>query len=214
MKEYFTKKNLLIAGGILLLALLANNARAADVYGNAGGYSDYIWRGMNQSQGPSAFLDLGVSTDLGLYGGLWVGQVEFDGSIATEEQDWYIGFNKNVMGVNVDVAYWDYGYRGDSNLDFEEAQVKLGFFDNKLHVLHAVGMDDASDYTEVSFSMFSMADFSYGLVKDHGINWEVSRSMDVLGGSLEVGYAEFIADDNALALDEDGFYIGWSRPLF
>ena len=68
MKEYLTKKNLLIAGAILVVALLANNARAAEVYGTAGAQSDYIWRGMNQSQGPSANFNLGASTDFGLYG--------------------------------------------------------------------------------------------------------------------------------------------------
>ena len=74
MKNYFTKKNLLIAGGILLLALLANNARAADMSGHAGLQSDYIWRGMNQSQGPSAWAGLQVDMDSGLYGGVWIGK--------------------------------------------------------------------------------------------------------------------------------------------
>ena len=68
MKNYFTKKNLLIAGGILLLALLANNARAAEVSGMAGVQSDYIYRGINQSQGPSAWAGLQLNMDSGLYG--------------------------------------------------------------------------------------------------------------------------------------------------
>lgn len=214
MKHYFTKKNLLIAGGILLVALLANNARAAEVSGVAGAQSDYIYRGMNQSQGPSAWANLQVDMDSGLYGGVWVGQVEFDGSDASEEMDWYAGFSKAIGGVNVDVMYIDYGYRGDSNLDFEEVGINIGLFDNKVNLHHYVGMDDALDYSEVELSMFKAADISYGFVSDVGTNWSISRSMELLGGEVELGYSEFIADDNSDLLDEDQFFIGYSRKLF
>ncbi len=215
MKNYFTKKNLLIAGGILLLALLANNARAAEVSGMAGVQSDYIYRGINQSQGPSAWAGLQLNMDSGLYAGAWVGQVEFDGSEASEETDWYAGFSKSLGGVDLDLMYIDYGYRGDSNLDFEEVGLNIGLFDNKVNLIHFVGMDDASDYSEVQLSMFKAADISYGFVSDVGSNWSISRSMEFLGGEVEIGYSEFIADDgNLLVEDEDQFFIGYSRKLF
>ena len=214
MKEYFTKKNLLIAGGILLLALLANNARAAEVGGYAGVQSDYIWRGMNQSNGPSAWAGVHVDTDAGLYGGAWISQVEFEGSEATEELDWYAGFSKSISGVELDVMYIDYGYRGDSNLDFEEGQIGVGLFDNKVKLSHYVGMDDALDYSEVELNMFKVADLSYGFISDVGSNWKISRSMELLGGEVELGYAEFLADDNSLLQDEDSFFLSYSRKLF
>ncbi len=214
MKNYFTKKNLLIAGGILLLALLANNARAADMSGHAGLQSDYIWRGMNQSQGPSAWAGLQVDMDSGLYGGVWIGQVEYDGSEASEEMDWYAGFNKSFGGVDIDVAYIDYGYRGDSDLDFEEVYVGVGLFDDKVNLSHYVGMDDAPDYSEVELSMFKAADISYGFADEVGSNWSISRSAELLGGEIEFGYSEFIADDDALLPDEDSFFLSYSRKLF
>lgn len=214
MKEYLTKKNLLIAGAVLLVALLANNARAAEVGMTVGTQSDYIWRGINQSNGPSGNLNLSIDTDSGLYGGFWAGQVEFDGSEATEELDWYAGFQKRIGGVGIDISYTDYGYRGDSSLDFEEVNVGLWVMDDKVHLSHYIGMDDATDYTEVTLYMFEMADISYGFVKDFGSNWKVSKSMELLGGDLEIGYTEFMADDNGTHPDEDGFYLGYSRPLF
>lgn len=214
MKKYFSKKNLLIAGGILLLALLANNARAAEVSGHMGVNSDYIWRGMNLSQGPSVNANLDLNLDNGLYGGAWIGQVELDGSEASERLDWYAGFNKSFGGVSVDVSYIDYGFRGDSDLDFEEVKVGLGLFDDKVKLYHHVGMDDMLDYSEVQMNMFKVADFSLGYVDELGTNWKISKGFDLLGGKLEVGYSEFNADDDALVEDEDSFFIGYSRKLF
>ena len=214
MKDYLTKKNLLIAGGIILLALLANNARAADVSGTVGMQSDYIWRGINQSQGPSANFNLHLDTDLGAYAGAWVGQVEFDGSDATEELDWYAGYKTSISGVSVDLTYIDYGYRGDSALDFEEVRIGLGLFDDKVKISHFVGMDDALDYTEVGLNMFKVADVSYGFVSDVGSNWKISKSMDLLGGQVELGYTEFLADDSSMLLDEDTFFLSFSKELF
>ena len=75
-------------------------------------------------------------------------------------------------------------------------------------------MDDALDYSEVELSMFKAADISYGFVSDVGTNWSISRSMELLGGEVELGYSEFIADDNSDLLDEDQFFIGYSRKLF
>ena len=214
MKNYFTKKNLLIAGGILLLALLANNARAAEVSGWAGVQSDYIWRGINQSQGPSGWVGMQLDSDLGLYGGVWAAQVEFDGSEASLQNDYWIGYNKSFGGVDIDVAYIDYGYRNDSNLNFEEVQFSVGLWDNKVNLSHFVGMDDASDYSEVELSMFKAADISYGFVDEVGSNWSISRSAEILGGEVEFGYSEFIADDNADLPDEDSFFLSYSRKLF
>jgi len=220
MKRYLTKKNVLIAVGVLLIAMLfAPNAKGAEVSGTVGAESDYIWRGINQSQGLSVQANLNLELDSGLYAGAWVGQVEFDGSEASEEMDYYVGFNKSYKGVDIDVMYYDYGYRGDDSLNFEEVSVGLGLFDNKVNVVHVIGMDDAPNYSEVELSMGKdeawATNLSYGFIKDFGSNWKISKSMDFLGGTFDVGYTQFIADpDNALVEDEDGIYIGFSRKIF
>ena len=83
MKKYLTKKNVLIAVGLVILAMLfAPNAKGAEVSGTIGAESDYIWRGINQSQGLSVQANLNLELDSGLYAGAWVGQVDFDGSEA------------------------------------------------------------------------------------------------------------------------------------
>ena len=201
MKKYLTKKNVLIAVGLVILAMLfAPNAKGAEVSGTIGAESDYIWRGINQSQGLSVQANLNLELDSGLYAGAWVGQVDFDGSEASEEMDYYVGFNKSYKGVDIDVWYLDYGYNGDSNLDFEEVSVELGLFDNRVRVLHAMGMSDAPDYSEVGLQMGKdeawATDLSFGYQDDFGSNWSISKSMDFLGGTFEVGYTEFMADSD------------------
>jgi hypothetical protein len=62
--------------------------------------------------------------------------------------------------------------------------------------------------------MFKVADLSYGFISDVGSNWKISRSMELLGGEVELGYAEFLADDNSLLQDEDSFFLSYSRKLF
>jgi len=220
MKRYLTKKNVLIAVGVLLIAMLfAPNAKGAEVSGTVGAESDYIWRGINQSQGLSVQAEINLELESGLYAGAWVGQVEFDGSEASEEMDYYVGFNKSYKGVDIDVMYYDYGYRGDNDLNFEEVSVGLGLFNNRVRLVHVVGIDDAPNYSEVGWSMGEdeawATDLSYGFIKDFGSNWSISKSMDFLGGTFEVGYTEFIADsNNALVEDEDSIYIGFSRKIF
>jgi hypothetical protein len=75
-------------------------------------------------------------------------------------------------------------------------------------------MDDALDYTEVGLNMFKVADVSYGFVSDVGSNWKISKSMDLLGGQVELGYTEFLADDSSMLLDEDTFFLSFSKELF
>tara|TARA_R110000803_G_scaffold42597_2_gene91188 strand:- start:9272 stop:9913 length:642 start_codon:yes stop_codon:yes gene_type:complete len=213
MKKYLTMKNVVIGLVVLVVALVATRANAADVSGYAGLKSDYIFRGINQSNGPSAFLGLDLNFESGAYVGAWAGQVDFGDDGATEEVDLYAGYSNSVGGVDYDISYIDYGYRGDSSLDYEEVVVSLTFLD-AFTLTHVAGLDDALDYNEISSDVFRVADISYGIAQDAGSNVMISKGFDLLGGTLSIGYVEFKADDDSGFVDEENFFAEYSRPIF
>lgn len=213
MKQYLTMKNIVMGVVVLLVALTATTARAADVSGYAGLKSDYIFRGVNQSDGPSAFLGLDLNFESGAYVGAWAGQVDYGDDKATAEVDLYVGYAGSMGGISYDISYIDYGYRGDSRLDLEEAVVSVTFLD-AFTLTHVKGMDDALDYNEISTDVFKVASLSYGEYEGTGSNFVVSKGFDLLGGTLSIGYVEFKAESNSGYVDEDNFFLEYQRPIF
>lgn len=213
MKQYLTMKNIVIGVVVLLVAFASMRANTAEVSGYVGLKSDYIFRGINQSDGPSSILGLDLTFDSGAYAGAWAGQVDFGDDRATEEVDLFVGYAGSMGGIDYDISYIDYGYRGDSSLDLEEAVLSLTFLD-AFTVTHVNGMDDALNYNEVSTDVFKVADISYGISEDAGSNFVVSKGFDLLGGTLSIGYSEFKADSDFDFTDEENVFIGFSRPIF
>lgn len=98
--------------GIGLLALGAN-AHAAEVTGNAALTTDYVFRGITQTQGdPAVQMGIKVAADSGLYGLVWGSTVEFPGdSGASSEIDYVIGYGHTFnddWALDVNVTYFDY----------------------------------------------------------------------------------------------------------
>jgi uncharacterized protein (TIGR02001 family) len=110
---------------------LAGTAAAADFSGTATVTSDYVLRGISQTQGdPAAQLGARLAFDSGVYAALWGSQVDFGPALGTDaEIDGSIGFNRNLgERWNVDVnltRYFYTGTRGDVNLDYNEVIATL-----------------------------------------------------------------------------------------
>jgi uncharacterized protein (TIGR02001 family) len=138
---------------ILMGLLVLTSAFAyADVNGNVGYSSDYIWRGATQSAGASS-LSANIEVDSnGFFVGAWVGEVDF-GDEATQERDLYAGYTLDVAD-NVDVTLGLIQYRYDKG-DYdtlEEGFVKVRF--NSLNVSYFLDTDTEDDYAHISYDLW------------------------------------------------------------
>ena len=112
-KQFFTKSGFI---SITLLAALqaAPAIVSADVSSNVSASSNYLFRGVTQTDGAAAVQGgLDYEHASGFYAGGWGSNVDFgDGS--SYELDLYAGFSGSVeeLGYDVGYIYWVYGFNG------------------------------------------------------------------------------------------------------
>ncbi|MEJ2497340.1 MAG: TorF family putative porin [Sulfurovaceae bacterium] len=164
--------------------------------------SNYVWRGMTQTDNSPAIqggFDLGYK---GLYVGVWGSNVEF-GSTYDER-----------FGIGYDVGVIEYAYPHNTDaLNFAEAYVGLSkaFGDFEMGAKYYVAIDvpsgaDKLDYWQVDTSYALPMDFgisaSYGDYEDTGSNYIVSLSKAFDKFEVSIAYTDFNADSGS-ADDQD-----------
>lgn len=101
--------------------LLTTNAFAA-VSGNIGGTSNYLWRGVTQTNDSVAIQGgIDYSHDSGFYAGTWASNVDF-GDDTSYELDLYAGYGGNITeDLSYDIGYLYYAYPdAEGSIDFGE----------------------------------------------------------------------------------------------
>jgi len=88
--------------------------------------SNYIWRGMTQTENSPA-IQGGFDLDYkGIYAGVWGSNVKFGDT--SMEFDAYGGYANEIFGLGYDVGYIQYMYPNDTkNLNFGEAYIGLDY---------------------------------------------------------------------------------------
>ena len=190
------------------LTIMLSMPTFAAVSANVAFASDYVWRGMTQSDGPAIQGGFDFEDESGFYAGIWGSNVNFNDG-AGSELDYYAGYGFSLGDVGVDVGYIAFDYpENQTGLDFEEIYLGLSFGD--LGLTLASGQDGAPDYTEVSYALGPVS-FAYGEYDDYGDNISVSYSF--LCGSYECGVAAYDFSDTGYGADEDGIYFSISASL-
>ena len=113
-------KHTLTKSGIALLCVAAGGAQAVEVTANAGYMSEYIFRGISQSDS-SAMAGLDVKAN-GFYLGTWgadVGQ--------GLEVDLYAGYNGSLGDFTFGVGGTGYLYTDDFDDEYLEVNLSLGY---------------------------------------------------------------------------------------
>lgn len=200
------------------IAALAPATVQAGVSGNVGVVSQYIFRGLPQSNGAAA-AQAGVDyeNDSGIYLGLWGSEVTNDEG-GELEYDVYGGWSGEVSGVGLSAGVtlyryteelWDKSY-DEVNLSASFGNLSIGL-DAGNHVAADGGVDDHS-YTIVSAS-YSYGS-AYGLVgsatdflgEDTSYTWvELGYGAEVAEGT-EVGFSliNTMGEDSDIGKDGDG----------
>lgn len=115
-----------------LVAVLAVTVAFADeksdfgVSANVAMTSNYVWRGMTQSDNSPA-IQGGFDLDYkGVYIGVWGSNIKIGN--ASMEFDSYAGYANEIFGIGYDLGYIQYAYPNDTkNLNFGEAYVGLSY---------------------------------------------------------------------------------------
>ena len=195
-------RNILLVVGLLSLPAFAN------VSANVTFSSDYIWRGMTQTDGPAMSGGFDFESENGFYAGIWGSNVNFNDG-AGSELDYYFGYGFEVGNVGIDLGYVAFDYpQNNTGLDFEEIVIGLSMGD--LGLTFALGQDSAPDYTEISYA-FGDVSLSYGEYDDYGNNFGISYDFECGTYDCGIGYIDF--SDNGYGADEDALVFSISASL-
>lgn len=166
--------------GVAVVTAAPFAASAAEISGNVTMATDYVFRGVSQTNEKGA-IQGGFDVDFGngFYVGTWASNVDF-GSEVTTEMDFYGGYAFDAAeGVGVDVGVVHFVYPGD------EATL---------------------NYTELVASV-SVSDFSFGLVYSPDYFGDSNNEATVLNVDYSKSIAESVSIDLHVGMtttDEDG----------
>lgn len=193
---------------LLLVGILAMPSFAA-VSANVAFASDYVWRGMTQSDGPAIQGGFDFEAESGFYAGIWGSNVNFNDG-AGSELDYYFGYGFSVGDLGIDIGYVAFDYpKNQTGLDFEE--IVLGFSLGNFGLTHALGQDDFTDYTEISYGMGPVS-VSYGTYDDMSDNITISYGFSC--GAYDCGITAYdMTDEGYSGVDEDGIYFSIAASL-
>ncbi|EQB39848.1 hypothetical protein M947_04525 [Sulfurimonas hongkongensis] len=193
---------------ISLLAAVATTGVYADsivsgvkVSANIALTSNYIWRGMTQSENLPA---IGGGFDLdykGLYLGTWGSSVSYEGSDASMELDAYAGYKNEVYGVGYDIGYIYYAYPNDSQaLNFSEAYLGLSYDFEVVEIGAKYNLGIKTDdgdledvyeaYVSLALPMDISLDASVGKYEHIGVYYLVGVTKTISSYDFSLAYTE------------------------
>jgi uncharacterized protein (TIGR02001 family) len=183
-------------------AVLFSSLAAAELTGNVGATSDYLWRGVTQTNHQSAVSGGGdYAHASGAYAGTWVSNVADDTEI-----DAYVGFSGEAAGLSYDVGYIKYHYPNVLE-DFNETYIGLGY--GMFGLTYAVDSDNDNSYASISVDTevkalavnVTAGSYSFDNADDDYMHYGASVSKSVDGGwdATFAVSATDIKDDNPVA---------------
>jgi len=192
-----TIKNTALAAVLATGTMFTTVAQAASIEGNVGLTTDYIWRGMTQSDGESSFSGgIDITTDSGFYAGTWVGDVrDTAGAGASYELDVYAGYAGEAGSIAYDVGYIQYMYPDvDADQDFGEVYVGLGT--GPVSITYYYEVDNDNGAVDSGDNEYLSVDFSTDLTDDWGLSlhygeYEREGSDDQVDMSVTLSKGDF-----------------------
>lgn len=201
MKKQFSR------AGLLAAAMIAATGAAAHAEGEFSGNvaltTDYVWRGVSQTNEDMALQGGFDYSNSIFYAGVWASNIDFDdGSDANMEVDFYGGLASefaNGVSWDVGVIYYVYPDSEDSDLDFVELKGALGYeFEGGLAVGGEVYYDPDNE------NMYLNATAGFALSENFGVdasvgnyqfdaggdytNWSLGASTEAAGFGFDLRY--------------------------
>ncbi|MBW8182786.1 TorF family putative porin [Shewanella nanhaiensis] len=222
---------LALSSTLLASSLLTSFYVDASVTANIGATSNYLWRGVSQTQDAVAVQGgVDYEHESGLYLGTWASNVDF-GDETSYELDFYAGYAGTIAEeFGYDVSYLYYAYPdSDSDIDFGELKAAISwrwFSLSYSHVINAgsdvattpwdnedMGYLDAGVSIPLSDTLSISAHYGYS-TGDIVTAWFDTDSYSDYSLSLnketEIGEVSFTVSDTDLNGDDAKIIIGYS----
>ncbi|WP_076412079.1 TorF family putative porin [Shewanella sp. UCD-KL12] len=173
-------KQALLSSSILASTILMPATAIAEVTGNIGAASNYLWRGVTQTQDAVAVQGgLDFEHESGLYLGTWASNVDF-GDDTSYEIDFYAGYAGSIGDeFGYDISYLYYAYPdSESSVDFGELTAAISWRWFSLSYSQVVNAD-----SDVASEPLDNTDMSY---IDAGVSFPLSETLSI---SAHYGYS-------------------------
>lgn len=195
-----------ISGAVLSVSLIVSGPAAAQqpwsLSANIGAVSNYIWRGVSQTDDQAAIQGgLDVAHESGFYAGTWASNVDFGPGEANYELDVYAGYDFTLpnedFSLGLNTIYYAYP-DGNSDIDFWEIGISGGYKWVSLGIQYtAWGDSDNED------SLFDQGDLYYSI----GVDVPLAEGFGI---GVFGGYYDF---NNDLANNIDADYGHWGATV-
>ena len=138
--------------GILGCVFAINTTSVAELTGNLGVTTNYVFRGQTQTDDGAAIQGGVDYTDAtGFYAGAWASNVDFVGAGDGFEVDLYAGISLGISdAVNLDIGYILYEYTDSANTDASELFIGVSLGDMSL-TYYDGETDPGSEYEYIDF---------------------------------------------------------------
>ncbi|CAN0602481.1 unnamed protein product, partial [Ectocarpus sp. 12 AP-2014] len=188
----------LLSAGVIG-AVAVPSVASAETTANVSVVSNYIFRGVTQTDGDAAVQGgLDYADESGLYVGGWASTVDFGTAdpVTSYEIDLYAGFAGEVEGVGYDVGYLYYAYPdSDTNIDFGEIYGELSYSLFALGVAYTVNSENKDSVFDTG-DIYYYASAGVPLANDFSVSLTAGYyDFDVDGdpGFDDVSYAHYAA---------------------
>lgn len=220
MKKMKKLKSLVASSALLISTITSMNANDIDTAFNITGASNYLVRGITQTNDKAALFLEGTLLYNGFFTGAWTSNIEFEGLDGDREIDLYAGYSKEIFGFETTLTYTKFLYPDSKDIaNLDETEIKVVYPIDKFSLggKYIFGVYVENDGEKLDYyEGFASYDFdilklngSTGSFEDMGDNFEisVSRVFDLQKGSLklELLYNEFYSD-NSSSEDQDNLY--------
>lgn len=206
-------------------ALVLSAPSHAEVSGNVALTTDYVWRGMTQTDNDPAIQGgFDYSHESGFYLGVWGSNVDF-GTTADLEIDFYGGYATELdSGLGFDIGAIRYLYPDSPDTaNWNEIYGSV----NWVGLTAGIAYSDDVLGTDTDGTYYSLG-YDYALPMDVGLSaavgyydidtadadsldWKLAISREYLGVGVELAYFDIDHDDNSL--DDDGLVLTLSKSL-
>jgi len=242
MKKQFSAKSGFISITLLAAFQAAPAIVSADVSSNVSASSNYLFRGVTQTDGAAAVQGgLDYEHASGFYVGGWGSNVDF-GDGTSYELDLYAGFSGFVEELGYDVGYVYYAYPDAPNsIDFGELYGEVSYGIAAIGLAYTINSDTSGDgvfvqgdayyYASVGVPLedsysagvtlgyYDFADdgkTSVGEASYSHVAANVTKDAGNFGSfSVNVEYADIDSTDalGSVNSDDPKFWLGWSKSF-
>lgn len=172
---------------IMLFSLVLCSLPTFAISGQYGISSDYMWRGISQSNGNPA-INFGIEQQLGagFYAGAWASTIDFNDD-NNVELDLYGGYSIGGNNWNIDLGYIAYRYDHDNDLNFDEVYLSVAYGPVKVGSYHDEDNDRQYDFIDVSLPFLKFADVTLHYGDQDGFSDKSVNVEYALSDSMSIG---------------------------